>query len=207
MTRTPSQTFHFCLGLLLAVLNAGCSATSQPVNYYNLAPVEAVQHRANNKPVRQPLAIGIGPIQFPDALSRAQIAARIDQEHLTFSDSHRWSGSLADDFANVLLEDIAILLPEQTAFALFPWGSYFQPTHRLVLTVSRFDGSLANEVLLTARWTITNSSGKEAILSRKSTIKVKVTGHTYPELVSSQSQAVADLATEIANALTDTSKD
>lgn len=205
MTHATPHTLRFCLGLLLALFSAGCSATSQPVNYYNLVPVESVQRPANIKPAPQPLAIGIGPVQFPDALNRVQIAARIDQEHLTFSDSHRWSGSLEDDFATVLLEDVASLLPEQTTLALFPWGSYFQPTHRLLLHVSRFDGSLGNEVLLTARWTITNSSGKEAILSRKSTIKVKVTGSTYPALVSAQSQAVADLATEIAIALTDSS--
>lgn len=200
MTDKPSVLSRFFCGCLLALLLNGCGAR-QPIAYYNLTPLPAAEQRPTANETHLPLALGLGPVVLPDDLSRAQIAARIDPQRLKYNDLHRWSGSLTENFANVLLEDIASLLPEQTTVALFPWGSYFQPTHRLIINVSRFDGSLGDEVVLAARWTITNPSGKETILSRKSTIQVKVTGGEYHDLVSAQSQAVANLANEIAAAL------
>ena len=201
MTHKPSWTIRFFASCLLSLLLNGCGAR-QPISYYNLTPRTSEQQRpVATETHAPPLAIGIGPVELPDALGRAQIAARIDPGRLKYNDSQRWSGSLAENFAAVLLEDIATLLPEQATVASFPWGSYFQPTHRLVANVSRFDGSLGDEVVLTARWTITNPSGKETILSRKSTIQVKVTGNEYHDLVTAQSQALADLSNEISAAL------
>lgn len=188
---------------LLALLVGSC-ASQPPIAYYNLAPLLTEDHRLAAGATHPPLAIGIGPVQFPDTLNRAQIASRIDLQRLKYNDLHRWGGSLANDFADVLMEDIAALLPAQTAVAVFPWGSYFQPTHRLMMSVSRFDGTLADEVVLAARWTITNSTGKETIFASKSTLHVKITGEGYPDLVTAQSQAVADLSKEIAAALIDT---
>ena len=203
MTQNTYRLNLFLLGcLLLALLISGCGGARQPIAYYNLTPLTTEQNRIPANQINAPLAIGIGPVQLPDALSRTQIASRLDPERLKYNEFHRWSGSLTDDFANVLLEDIAAQLPEQATVAIFPWGSYFQPTHRLVINVSRFDGTLGGEVELTARWTITGNSGKETLLSRKSTIQVKVTGDEYIDLVTAQSRAVADLSTEIARALT-----
>lgn len=200
MTINLTPVCRFCLGCLLAIFSAGCSP-KQPVTYYNLTSLSTAQQRPAASPTRPPLAVGLGPVSFPEALSRAQIAARLDAQRLQYSDFHRWSGTLADDFAEVLLQDLTAQLPEQATAALFPWAGYFQPTHRLVLQVSRFDGTFGDEVVLAARWTITNPSGKETLLTRQSTIHVKVAGREYQDLVSAQSQAVADLATEIAAAL------
>jgi len=201
MTKNTYLLRRFLLASLLTLLINGCGAKQPPIAYYNLVPLPTEQHRPAANGTPPPLAIGIGPVLLPDALSREQVATRLDQERLKYNDLHRWSGALADDFTSVLTEDIAAQLPEQATVAVFPWGSYFQPTHRLVITVSRFDGALGGDVVLAARWTITNNSGKETILSRKSTIQVKVTGDEYRDLVTAQSRAVADLSAEIAAAL------
>jgi uncharacterized lipoprotein YmbA len=201
MTRHASLVSHLFLGCLLILFLNSCG-TRQPVNYYNLIPLAANQARPTINEAETPVvAIGIVSIVLPDALSRAQIAARIDPQRLKYNDLHRWSGALSENFTAVLLEDVAECLPKQSTAALFPWGSYFQPTHRLILNISRFDGTLGEEVVLAARWTITNSSGKETLHSRKSIISIKVTGGDYSDLVTAQSQAVADLSNEIALAV------
>lgn len=189
------------LACLLTALIAGCGGPRQPVVYYNLTPVTVEPGRQGTSGPQEPMAIGIGPVIFPDALNRAQIASRLDPQRLQYSDVHRWSGSLADNFASVLMEDIAAQLPATASVALFPWGGYFQPTRRLYINVSRFDGKFHDEAVLEARWSLTNATGKETILSRKSVLQVKVAANNYQDLVSAQSQAVADLAKEIVAAL------
>jgi uncharacterized lipoprotein YmbA len=201
MTRTQSRLLRLSLGCLLAFVVAGCGRISQPVVYYNLTPLTAERHEPAATGTNGPLAIGVGPVTLPDSLDRPQIASRLDAERLKFDDYNRWSGSLSDDFSEVLLDDLAALLPAKATAALFPWGGYFQPTHRVIVNVSRFDGSLHGEVVLKARWTITDGSGKEGITTRQSVITVKVAGSRYQDLVIAQSQAVADLAKEIAPVL------
>jgi len=201
MNRGASFAIRFFCGCLLVVLFSGCGVRPH-VTYYNLTSISTEQPRLVSKGGRLPLALGLGPVAFPEALSRAQIAARLDPQRLQYSDVHRWSGSLVEGFSEVLLEDLAAHLPEGSTIALFPWEGYFRPTHRLVLQVTRFDGALAGEVVLTVRWTITSQADKETLLSRQSMIQVPVGGEGgYYDLVSAQSRAVADLAQEIAGAL------
>lgn len=200
MNHTLSRLFGPFLISLLILIASGCGGTRRPVVYYNLSQMEAAP-RKDVPTQNKHLAIGVGPIELPEALNRSQIAARLDNQRLTYSDYNRWSGSLRDEFATTLMEDIARQLPEQTPTALFPWASHFQPSHRLVVSISQFDGQLGGEVILAARWAITNGDGKESLLTRKSTIRVKAAGSQYQDLVSAQSQAVAELSTEIATAL------
>ena len=202
MTIDTQRLPHLALACLLTVLLGGCSVSRQTVVYYNLTSLVAEHPDQGPVDSAREMAIGVGPISLPESLSRAQIAVRLDAQRLRYDDFNRWSGSLADDFAAVLMDDIAAQLPAQTTITLFPWGGWFQPSHRLVINVSRFDGALNGEVVLKARWTITNAAGKEAIVSSQSTIKVKAADSGYQGLVAAQSQAVADLATEIVTALT-----
>ncbi len=197
----PYRLRSLALACLLAALLGGCGGSRHPVVYYNLTPLAAEHPHQGLTGTAGQLAVGVGPISLPESLSRAQIASRLDDQRLRYDDLNRWSGSLADDFADVLMNDIAAQLPAEARVALFPWGAWFQPSHRLVVNVSRFDGALNGEVVLKARWTITNASGKEAIVSRQSTITVTVPGSHYQELVRAQSKAVADLSTEIVAAL------
>lgn len=197
--RNPRSIFCSLFFVLILVV-AGCGS-HQPVVYYNLTSLPAAQEEGQGVPAGERLAIGVGPVSFPESLSRPQIALRLDSQSLKYDDFHRWSGPLNDEFAEVLMEDLAARLPLQTNVALFPWGGYFQPTHRLIVNITQFDGQLDGEVILTGRWTIANAAGKETLVARKSTIRVKVTGPQYQDLVAAQSQAVAELSAEIVAAL------
>lgn len=201
MTKRHTLFCCFFFGSLLAVLLTGCGSTQPPITYYNLTPMAAVQNQQYSAGVQKPLAIGIDPVIFPEALDQIQLAYRLDSQRLMYDDFHRWSGSLVNDFTRVLMENLASQLPKQSTIAIFPWGSYFKPSYRLVLNVIQFDGKLGDEVGLSARWTVTNASGKEAILTQKSVIRVKTAGKEYQDLVAALSQAVADLSGEIANCI------
>lgn len=200
MTNNHLQRCRLTVICLLALCLTGC-ATRQPVLYYNLTPMTAGLSPQVLAADYEAMALEIRPVLLPEAIDRAQIASRLDPQRLTFNDFHRWSGPLADDVTSVLLEDIAAQLPARNKIALFPRDSYFQPTHRLLVNISRFDGKAGDEVALTARWTVIKVADKEPLISRKSTIQVKAAGDDQQALVTAHSQAVADLARDIVAAL------
>jgi len=185
-------------GVFLSLV--GCGKPSPPVTFYNLAPINAAPAAvaASSSPV---LMVGIGPVLLPESLGRAQIAARIDEQSIKFDEFHRWSGSLEEDFFKVLLEDLAANLPASTQVAAFPWGAYFQPTHWVKIDVRQFDGMLGGDVILEARWVVTSGDGKKLLAGRKSLIRTSVKGPDFEHLVAAQSEAVAALAGEIADAI------
>lgn len=199
MITKPSPWLRLLLCALLLLVH-GCAAR-HAVTYYNLTPQPPDRRVTEATEANARLAIGVGPVSLPESVSRSQIALRLDAQSLRFDDYHRWSNPLADDFAQVLLDDLATRLPTDSQMALFPWGKYFQPSHRIVVNVSHFDGALAGEVELKARWTITNGTAKESLAVKQSRIRVKVAGGEYQDLVTAHSRAVAQLAEEMAAAL------
>jgi hypothetical protein len=201
MNRWILKGLHPALAGLLFFQLAGCGKPSPPVTYYNLVPTETAAPTSTPTPSTS-LAVGVGPVTFPKSLERAQIAVRIDEQRLKFDEFHRWSGSLAEDFSQVFLEDLAACLPRTTRLAIYPWGQFFQPTHRVKIDVRRFDGTPGGEAVLEARWTVSDGDGKILFGSRKSVIRTPAAGKGFLNLVTAQSESVAELAREIAVLLT-----
>jgi len=201
MNRWMRKGIHPALAGLLFFQLAGCGKPSPPVTYYNLVPKEPALSTSAPTPSAS-LAVGVGPVSFPESLDRSQIAVRIDEQRLKFDEFHRWSGSLAEDFTKVFLEDLAARLPETARLAIYPWGQFFQPTHRVKIDVRRFDGTPGGEAVLEARWTVSDGEGKILVGSRKSLIRTPAAGKEFLNLVTAQSESVAELAREIALVLT-----
>ncbi|ALC15245.1 putative lipoprotein YmbA [Desulfuromonas soudanensis] len=201
MNRWICKGVYPALAGLLFMPLAGCGKPSPPVTYYNLVPT-ATAAPPSPPTLSDTLAVGVGPVSFPESLERAQIAVRIDEQRLKFSEFHRWSGSLAEDFARVLLEDLSASLPGTARLAIYPWGQYFHPTRRVIIDVRRFDGTPGGEAVLEARWTVSDGEGKILFGSRKSVIRTSAAGDDFLNLVKAQSESVAELAREIALALT-----
>ena len=186
-------------GLLLTTM-AACAKPAPPVTYYSLSPLTV--RSSPDTPVAVPaLTVGVGPVRFPESLTRGQIAQRIDDQRLKYAEYHRWSGSLAEDFARVLLEDLSHQLGDAVQIGAFPWAKYFHPSRRVLVDVRRFDGSLGGEVVLDVRWTLTDGEGAAKLDGRRAVIKVPVPGPDFSDLVSAQSRAVELLSREIAEAL------
>ncbi len=193
-----STAIRIALPLLLAVTLAACGA-GRPVTYYNLTTIASPEKTGRDLKAPAGLSLGLGPVTLPEALSRPQIALRMDDQRLRYDDLHRWSGSLSEDFAETLLEDIMARLPPGIPALVFPWQGHFSPSHRLIVTVIRFDGALGGKVTLKARWSLT--SGQTLLAARQSQFTVATPGPIYRDLITAQSQAVAKLAKEISQAI------
>jgi hypothetical protein len=184
----------FALGIgLLGLVLAGC-ATSPPARYYSLAPLQPPAVKAASVPR---FTVAVGPVILPDLLQRPQIATRTKDQQISFSDFHRWAGSLADETKRVLVVNLSGLLAGMRA-AVSTDDMAIDPDFRVVVNINRFDGLPGSSVWLNAVWTIKEQKGKMAIAVNQSVIEEQVSGLEYLDLVSAQSRAIGQLSRAIA---------
>ncbi|MCB2169546.1 MAG: PqiC family protein [Deltaproteobacteria bacterium] len=186
-------------GLMVLGFCAGCFGTSPPAVFYSLTPIggtAAIQSSA----AEGKIAIGIGPIKFPDELNRPSIVTRSGRNRLEINQFHRWGGSLEKNFTRVMEENL-VLLMKTDRVTTRPWERYFQPDVRLALDIRQFDGRLGEYASLNVTWMVIGPEGDVPLLVRRTIIQEAVTDDSYDALVDAQSRAVARLCREIAEAL------
>lgn len=184
-------------GLILLGALSGCiSHKASEISYYSLMSVEHLGQEASAK-VGAGLLLGVGPITIPDSLKRSQIATREADSRYRYSELHRWAGVLEKDMALVLGDNLGAMLgTEKVAF--YPWMHHFKPTHRVILDVVRFDGSLDGDAVLSVRWAVTGPEGKAFLTGGKSVYRQPVESPDYAALVRAESLLLAELSREIA---------
>jgi uncharacterized lipoprotein YmbA len=199
MMNRPGLQF-LSLSLLLMGL-AGCFGTSPRSVYYTLRPMESPA-AAPLAVAAEPLAIGIGPIKFPDELNRPAIVTRSGRNRLEVDEFHRWGGSLEKNVTRVMEENLVLLLKTDRVMAR-PWERYFQPDVRIALDFRQFDGRLGEYASLNVTWMVIGPEGDEPLLVRRTIIQETAEGDGYDALVDAQSRALAGLCRDIAGALSE----
>lgn len=174
----------------------GCFSRSQPAQYYTLS---AMQRQETSPPVlpASRFTVSIGPITVPDSLKRPQIAIRINDNQVSYSEFHKWAGLLKDDIKRILAENIGILLAGEGG-TVSTDDLLIEPDYRVVITINRFDGTPEEMACLNAVWTIKGRQNQKSIAVRQSVFTEKVDGPAYTDLVSTQSRTLALIGMEIA---------
>ncbi len=189
----------FIVTVVCAVLLDGCATTKQKVSFYTLQSIGVSP--ANRLPAAtRPLAIIVGPAEFPRYLQRSQIVTRSDETRLTLADYHRWGGSFEESVLTTLGENLATLLGTRR-MVVYPTVASFPIDYRITLDIVQFEGSLGKQVVLKARWTIIDSASRLALAVEQSHITQAVTNGSYGALVVAHSDALASLSVEITNKL------
>jgi len=196
MNRRAVQNLLLSLVLIGLV---GCFGTTPRAVYYTLSPM-ATGATQPPPPAADQLAIGIGPVKFPDELDRPAIVTRNGRNRLEVNEFRRWGGSLERNVTRVMEENLAMLLKTDRVMAR-PWERYFQPDIRVALDIRQFDGRLGEYASLNATWTIIGPEGDAPLFVRRTIIQEAVTEKGYDGLVEAQSRALAGLCREIAAAL------
>jgi hypothetical protein len=178
---------------------AGCFGTTPPAVFYSLTPIEDTAATQTPAAERK-IAIGIGPIKFPDELNRDAIVTRSGRNRLEVNSFRRWGGSLEKNFTRVMEENLALLVKTDQVVTR-PWERYFQPDVRLALDIRQFDGRLGEYASLNVTWMIVGPEGDKPLLVRRTIIQEAVSDDSYDALVDAQSRAVAELCREIAGVL------
>jgi uncharacterized lipoprotein YmbA len=186
----------FSLGLLFCW---GCASTPQ-ARFYALSSLSAPPHHPAGQPLNKGLAIGLGPIRFPDYLDRPGIVTRRGGNAIEIAEFDLWAGSLKDDFLRVLAENLSVLL-ETDKIVLYPYFGAVPIDFRIGLSLNRFEGADGGRALLEASWIILEGPDKKEGIVQKSQITASVDGSDYPALVAALSRAVERLGREIAQAI------
>jgi hypothetical protein len=179
----------------MVFLFAGCSS-APPVRFYNLNSLPNGRQENPGAILGEDIAIGLGPVEFPDFLERPQIVTRKSLNRLEMSEFHRWAGSLPGDFSRVLAKNISVLLPSNRV-AVYPWGDTFIPIYQIKLHVEQFDGRLGRQIVLRVTWSVVGQEGANELATRSSLVEEPVSGDDYEGLVAAQSNALATLSREI----------
>ncbi len=190
--------FLFLAGLLFAL---GCSATTEKSRFYKLNSLTGVESIANTQATGAGVAIGIGPIKFPDHLDRPEIVTRTSGNALQLAEFHRWAGSLEKDFSRILAENLSILLSTDYIF-MFPFAQATPIDYRVAVEVVRFDGELGKSATLIARWTVIEEGEEKTLKSvRRSEVTEPADGNSYEAMVAALSRSVEKFSREIAETI------
>ena len=180
----------------LFFLLIGCGST-QPSRFYTLSPLGDLKAEQRSTSVGHGISIAIGPVEIPDYLNRPNIVIRTSKNELTLSEFDRWAGSLKEDIARVLSENLSKLAaPDQISVTEWGWGGDYD--YRVAVDINQFDIMPEGNVLLKAEWALVGKDGTRIIVRRERLID-PVDGQTYEAKVSSMSRALETLSRDIAS--------
>ena len=182
----------------LWIMLGGCGR-SPASRFYVLSPLPGSEKGMQVKTDKGCYAIGIGPVTLPDYTDRPEIVTRISPNKLSLGEFDRWAEPLVDGFPRILMENLSSLLCADP-ITLYPPTGPISIDYRVEVEVIRFDGTLGESASLIARWTLFNEKKMRILLTRRSNLSSSATAGDYEALVSAQSQNIAALSREIAEA-------
>lgn len=191
----------FCCALaLIAGPAAGCSALfaphPDPSQFFVLTPIE--DSAPNPGAATSNLALGLGPIKFPDYLNRPEVVTRVAANRLDLSENHRWAEPLKQNFERVLSENLSNLLGTREIMK-FPWYRPAKIDYEVAMDVYRFESDSAGTAHLNARWEIKAPESGAVLYSGRSEIgEAPAQGESGAEALS---RAEAKLSREVADAV------
>lgn len=175
-------------------LAAGCGK-SAPTHFFSLS-VPAGVPAGDTGPC---LALGIGPVDFPAYLDRSQIVTRVGANQMHLAEFDQWIEPLRDNFQRALMENLSGLVCAKPLIG-HPWPAGNHPDRQVAIQVDRFDGTLGQEAVLRASWTVLDADGK-ALAWRTADLREPVGGPDYASLAAAQSRLVSRFARDVADSL------
>jgi uncharacterized lipoprotein YmbA len=177
----------------------GCSPLAPRQDYTRFFVLTALSDHPNPPPSApdSKIAIGIGPIDFPDYLKRLEVVTRATPNRLEVSPVDRWGESLDKNFQRVLSQNLAQLL-QTDRIEKYPWSRRTPIDYQIVIFVERFETSVDGQAQLNARWIIKDGATDKDLYASETIAASPVTpvdGSTPMAL----SEDVGTLSREIAS--------
>lgn len=161
-----------------SVLAAACSPLAPRPDYakfFVLTPISDPSTASASTTASARLAIGLGPIDFPDYLKRLELVTRSSPTQLDISPVDRWGEPLDKNFERVLAEDLAQLLNTQN-IEKYPWSRKSDIDYQIVVSVERFETTSDGQARLTARWIIKDGATSKELYASRTSASASQTG-------------------------------
>lgn len=184
-----------------SILPGGC-ATTPNSRFYTISPVAKAAPAVVAEPSAGALVLGIGPVTIPDYLDRPQIVVRSARNELVLSEFSRWAGSLQNDTARVLRENLEAMLAGD-GISVTSWRRGIPNAYRVAVDISRFESADYGVVTLKAQWVIFGGEGSKMLMVRDSSIREEFFGGGIESVVTAMGKALEALGLEIAQGVRD----
>jgi uncharacterized lipoprotein YmbA len=189
---------------VLVLLAGGCAVTgegtTQPTRFYVLRTLDVTAGHTEAAPGKEDLSVAVSPVQLAAYLKRPHIVTLSEGNEVRLADFDRWAEPLEEGINRVLSENLSLLLGTNRVIAHGP-RSLAQPRYTVAVKVTRLDGRLGGEVLLSARWGLIDRTSDKILMTRRSTYRHAVEGGGYGGLVAAENRALEELCREIAAAV------
>ena len=198
------NVFSLLRALLLGAATAwiaGC-ASSPPARYYTLNPVGNQAAKEPPGQTSNPVSVSIGPVEIPDFLDRPQIVTRDGRNGLKLAEFDRWAGSLGDNIAAVLAENLTLHLGSDRVF-VYPRVRAEKADYAVAIRVLRLDCAPGDQVILKAQWTVFGGPERKDVATYVSTFTEKLNDSRYDTMVAAVSHTLEQVSREIAREIRD----
>jgi uncharacterized lipoprotein YmbA len=180
---------------LLALALGSCSS-APPLQFFTLASVTPAGPQLTG--AFQPATVG--NVTLPQVLDRQQIVRNAGGTQIMIADGQRWAAPLDDMTQRVLQEDLEKLLPQNTL--IVGDNAANDPSLAVInVDVDTFESDLAGHVELDAHWSVVKGNPTATLVRSSAHIAETAANDGYPAMAESMSQAVGDLAAQIAATL------
>lgn len=190
-----NSSLKILLTLLLALSLSHCGRSPKQ-NFFVLNPIQNSAKKIKN----QSLRIGLESINLPEYLQKPQIALRQVPNKIIFDEENRWAEQVDKNIARVIQTDLNHLLKHNTV-AASPWPGGFNPSHRLHITISRFDVSTNGDSVLLANYQLLDNNGEKTLYSQSVNYRNKLNSLEPNQVVASMNRQLNRLSHQIARSI------
>lgn len=198
--RNSALKLVFSSLVLLTILTScfGTGGGKIATKYYLIDPLESV---ALNFTLDQPMAVEIIDIHIPQYLERFQIATRIGENRLNFSESNQWGENLRKNLMRTLSRNLSRLLSTHDIGTPLQRSSSI-PDYRVQIYIEQFERDVDYKVKLSARWQISGNESSEPLgIYSQEMESLPTEKDDYDQMVSFMRQLYGDLSSRIAESI------
>jgi len=194
MRRSYPLLTALCIALLLGLSACG---SSPAVRFYTLTSLQEGKSSSAIEITERRGIVAVGPVEIADYLDRPQIVRRDGATSVNLLEVDRWAGSLQGDLARVLVDNLAVLLGPG-GYVVLPWETTALADGRIQVSVTRFEGTGRDTVVLDALWTLHGKEMGEILAAGNVVIVEPAGGGGAGGMVEAMSRALAELSRRIA---------
>ncbi len=188
--------FRISFIMSFIVFLSACGS-SPKTHFYMLNTHAPVENIISND---ESLRIGIWKVKLPELLDRQEIVDRSGPYTIELADFHQWAGGLSNDITQLIAGELGRHL-KTDRIVISPWSSYRKNQYQIKIHISRLDGALGGESVLSGGWSLLNAEGNKEISRDAFHYKALSKDKTYSEMVKVQSQLVVQLAGQISRTI------
>jgi uncharacterized lipoprotein YmbA len=191
---------HLFFLAVVTLLLAGC-ASSSSARFYTLTPLGQYDAETSPQAMATPVSVRVAPVEIPDYLDRPQIATWDGSNELRLAEFDRWAGSLSENIAAVLAENLSTLLGSDRV-SVYPGMGAEKADYSVVMRVLRLDCVPGDRVLLKAQWKIFTGRDKKDVATSLKTYTESLSNDSYETMVAAVSHTLEQVSREIAREIT-----